>query len=177
MKQISAILKAARFMITEGSEFQWKCFPNGRYINFANEFGDGHLIADCVNGILYEVAIHALDESENLYRWQNADFRNDYCRESKVLGLDAKQAWQGKRYATTDSFEDILDKVSKIMNSQQYDTRVVMEIELDDETLLRAAKEAHRLDITLNKYIEKTLRAVIESEKAKNVPIFGPDII
>jgi predicted HicB family RNase H-like nuclease len=41
-----------------------------------------------------------------------------------------------------------------------------MEVDLDDETILLLAKEAHKRDITINKYIEEVLQHFIDKEKS-----------
>jgi predicted HicB family RNase H-like nuclease len=48
-----------------------------------------------------------------------------------------------------------------MFNGQTFDTRIVVPLDLDSDTMLKLAMEAHNRDITLNQMVEEVLRNVI----------------
>jgi len=48
-----------------------------------------------------------------------------------------------------------------MFNGEKFDTRIQVPIDLDNDTMLKLAMEAHKRDITLNKMVEEVLRNVI----------------
>ena len=64
--------------------------------------------------------------------------------------------------------EDWLTKARAIMRGEEFDRRIDVPLELDDDTLFRLFKMAHERDITLNKMVEIVLQEVIDKHKAVN---------
>lgn len=70
--------------------------------------------------------------------------------------------WDGQNSAITDDFSDILQKAESAILGTPFDTRVTMNIDIPKDELYTIMYAAHLEDITLNKFIEKTLQAVID---------------
>ena len=51
------------------------------------------------------------------------------------------------------------------MNGNEYDTRVMVPVDLDDDTLMKLFTIAHEQDITLNQLVENILTELISSTK------------
>jgi predicted HicB family RNase H-like nuclease len=51
-----------------------------------------------------------------------------------------------------------------IKAGEDYDTRVSVPLELEDELMFELMKMAHEQDLTLNEFVEQLLRRVIEEE-------------
>ena len=58
--------------------------------------------------------------------------------------------------------EDILEKSEAIFNGVPYDTRIIIPVDITDADFLMFAKAAHKLDITINEFMEKAIRDMVE---------------
>lgn len=155
--------------ITNGSEYQWNCYPDARFLEYESDFAHVSVIFNTTNQIVYEVEISikrdAWPEDMRPYRWLNPDTKDIMIAEAKQRKIKYRKAWDDVKYIDLDLEVDFLEKAKAIFNGEPFDTRIQMEVDLDDETLLKLAVEAHKRDITINKYIEEVLQAFIDKEK------------
>ena len=155
--------------ITNGSEYQWNCYPDARFLEYESDFAHVSVIFNTTNQIVYEVEISikrdAWPEDMRPYRWLNPDTKDIMIAEAKQRNIKYRKAWDDVKYIDLDLEVDFLEKAKAIFNGEPFDTRIQMEVDLDDETLLKLAVEAHKRDITINKYIEEVLQAFIDKEK------------
>jgi hypothetical protein len=155
--------------ITNGSEYQWNCYPDARFLEYESDFAHVSVVFNTTNQIVYEVGISvkrdAWPEDMRPYRWLNPDTKDIMIAEAKQRKVKYRKAWDDVKYIDLDLEEDFLEKAKAIFNGEPFDTRIQMEVDLDDETLLKLAVEAHKRDITINKYIEEVLQAFIDKEK------------
>ena len=157
--------------VTEGSDYLWQCYGDKAYrLDSWNGDHSGHslsIVFDTVNQTVYEVS--AYDYQRNrAYRRINPDFLAAHSSESKERGVEADQAWDEVRYVDLESDEDFLNKAQAIVQGLDYDTRVEVPIELDDDTLFALMKMAHEQDITFNQLVENIVRTELrrlETEK------------
>jgi hypothetical protein len=84
--------------------------------------------------------------------------------EAKTRGINNKVAWDTVEWVDLEVSEDWLDKAKAMFNDQPYDNRVVVPLDLSDKELLQLALEAHKRDMTLNKFIEHILELAIAKE-------------
>lgn len=164
-------METVNYRITEGSDYCWSCYGYNAYAldswNGDNDTGYSvGIVFDTNTQIVYEMNVSDY-KNQRAYRWINSDFREKFQTESKERYVDANQAWDNVTYIDLETEKDMLEKTRAIVAGEDYDTRVEVPIELDDEVILNAALEAHKQDITLNQYIERILRNMIESEKQK----------
>ena len=155
--------------ITNGSEYQWNCYPDARFLEYESDFAHVSVIFNTTNQIVYQVEISvkrdAWPEDMRPYRWLNPDTKDIMIAEAKQRKIKYRKAWDDVKYIDLDLEVDFLEKAKAIFNGEPFDTRIQMEVDLDDETLLKLAVEAHKRDITINKYIEEVLQAFIDKEK------------
>jgi hypothetical protein len=155
--------------ITNGSEYQWNCYPDARFLEYESDFAHVSVVFNTTNQIVYEVEISvkrdAWPEDMRPYRWLNPDTKDIMIAEAKQRKVKYRKAWDDVKYIDLDLEEDFLEKAKAIFNGEPFDTRIQMEVDLDDETLLKLAVEAHKRDITINKYIEEVLQAFRDKEK------------
>lgn len=155
--------------ITGGSEFQWSCYPDARYMDYESDYAHVSVIFSTETQEVYEADISikedAWDEDMKPYRWLNPDYKEVYLTEAKMRGIDANQAWDNVQWIDLETEEDFLEKAKAIFNGEHFDTRIQLPIDLDDETILKLAMEAHKRDITLNKMIEIILQEVIDRHR------------
>lgn len=152
--------------ITDGSEYRWNCYPNARFLEYESDYAHVSVIFSTVNQEVYEVEISVKRDSwaEDMtpYRWLNPDTKDFMIAESEKKKVNWRNAWDNINYIDLDLEEDFFEKAKAIFNGEEFDKRVQMEVDLDDETLLKLAVEAHKRDITINKYIEIVLQNFID---------------
>lgn len=172
MITLKDFMEAVDYRITEGSEFCWDCFgPNAYRLDSWNGEQDGHTVSvtfDTITQIVYQV--EAFDYANNrAYRWSHPDYKKAYEDEAKTRNVDPYEAWGDDpdtvKFVELDVEADFLEKARAIIAGEQYDTRVQIEIDIDDDLLYNLMKLAHERDITLNQLVEQILSAHIEQLK------------
>jgi hypothetical protein len=168
MITLKDFMETVDYKVTEGSDFCWDCYGSDAYrLDSWNQEQDGHTVSivfDTRTHVVYEAT--AYDYRRNrAYRLINPDFVNEYRKEGEDRNVDINQAWDDVNYVDLETDEDFLEKACAIVADEDYDTRVEVPLTLDDEHMFQLMKMAHEADLTLNQYVEKLLRQVIEDRK------------
>jgi len=158
------------YRITEGSAYGWQCYGSDVYmLDSWNGDHDGHsftVIFDTKDQTVYEVQAHDYVH-QRAYRMINPDFAKKHRKESKRRDSNKNQAWDDVNYVDLDVDDDFFQKALAIAAGEDYDTSVMMTLDLPDDLLLSAAMRAHEQNITLNDYINKALAEMVEVYKAE----------
>lgn len=159
------------YQITEGSTFMWSCFgPNARIIDSWNGDHDGwsaDVVFDCQTSTVYQ--LNVCDYAHNLaYQWINPKWRDAYYAEAKAHNVYPYEAWDGVNYVEIEVITDYFEKARAIIARKKPDTRVSIEISLENDLLLKLAMMAHEKDITLNQLIQNIL---VDYLKESGMPI------
>ena len=158
------------YRITEGSDYGWQCYGSDTYmLDSWNGDHDGHsftIIFDTKDQTVYEVQAHDYVH-QRAYRMINPDFAKKHRKESKRRDVSKDNAWDDIDYVDLDVDDDFMQKALAIAAGEDYDTSVMMTLDLPDDLLLSAAMEAHKQNITLNDYINKALAEMVEVYKAE----------
>ena len=93
----------------------------------------------------------------------NPQYAKAHDNEAATRGVDMNTAWDGVEYTELDVEEDFLEKATAIVLGQDYDTRVMIQLELDSELEIEIYRRAHQLDMTVNDYIQMALVELIKS--------------
>ena len=143
-KQFFDIVK---FQVSSGSAYPNPVYASAYMVNSnkRDEF-NASCIFNLDTGAVYEIYVHDCVKY-NSYRWVAEEFRDSAANMSS---------------ASIEVEEDILEKLTAIVNGVEYDTRITMPIEMSDEDFLVMAKAAHAEDITFNEFIEKALTEAIK---------------
>lgn len=97
--------------------------------------------------------------NEKIYYY---NFNSDKKYENDFLGiLDIHE----KEIFKLEVPEDVLDKISSVINNTFFDTRISIPLDMTEKEIYMLMKQAHEKDMTLNKYIEYILQKVIDKEK------------
>jgi predicted HicB family RNase H-like nuclease len=88
-----------------------------------------------------------------------------YRKEGKSRGINFNEAWDDVEYTDLEVDDDFMQKCLAIVAGEDYDTSVMVNLDLPDDLLLKAALEAHKQNITLNDYINNALAAMVEEFK------------
>lgn len=169
MLSLKDFMDVTGYRITEGSDYLWKCFGPHAYrldswSGAWNNTTDGYTITVVFDNITQTVyQIEAWDyEKDRAYRWTNPEYQEAHDAEAHERGIDPQEAWDEVKFVDLEVPEDFLEKARAIIANEDYDTRVQVPIELDDDLMFFAMKAAHEQDITFNQFMENLLRDHID---------------
>lgn len=173
MITIKDFMEVVNYRITEGSEYQWQSFgPNAyrldSWTGYLEDKGKEYtlgIIFDTQTQIVYQFEAHDY-YNERSYRWTHPDYKDAFIQEqSQKLEKDyVDVAYDNVKFVDLDVREDMLNKAQAIVSGKDYDTRVSVPVDLEDDELFFLMRRAHEKDITLNKLVEEILMEVIKKE-------------
>ena len=155
------------YKITEGSDFGWNCY--GKDVHMLDSWNgeqDGHsftVVFDTKNQTVYEVQAHDYVHNR-AYRMINPDFQKKNKKEARKREIDNDQAWDDVNYTDLEVDDDFIQKCLSIKAGEDYDTRVSVPLELENDEMFELMKMAHEQDLTLNEFVEQLLRRVLQEE-------------
>lgn len=156
---------ALKNRIVGGSEYCWNCYPKARYLDYKSEYGTASVLFNTETQEVYEATVESDSKNPNQYgpyRWLNPAFKDAMYSEAEQRNVDKDQAWDDVKWIDLETEEDYLEKAAGILDNIPIDTRIVIPIDLDDETFMILAKEAHRRDITFNDICMEAVRDMID---------------
>lgn len=171
MITIKDFLEVIDYKITEGSEYLWDCYGSNawyleRQLPTSTMGNTVSCVFDNIEQFVYEIT--AWDNLNNrVYRWIHPDYIKKYKKSCKKKQVNFKIAYDDVEYIDLDVEQDILEKAKAIANNEEYDTRVIVPLEISDTELVLIARAAHELDITINEFFERAMIDLIE--KYKNI--------
>ena len=167
--KLNEVNEALDHKITSGSEYQWNCYPDARYLDYESDFAHVSVLYSTTDQTVYQAEVsvkrEAWDEDKKPYRWLNPDYKDALYKESEKRQVDTDIAWDDVKWIDLEMAEDFLEKATAIFSGEEFDTRVKVEFDLDERSILKLATEAHKRDITLNKMIEIILQEVIDRHR------------
>jgi hypothetical protein len=167
--KLNEVNEALDHKITSGSEYQWNCYPDARYLDYESDFAHVSVLYSTTDQTVYQTEVsvkrEAWDEDKKPYRWLNPDYKDAFYKESEKRQVDIDIAWDDVKWIDLEMAEDFLEKATAIFSGEEFDTRVKVEFDLDERSILKLATEAHKRDITLNKMIEIILQEVIDNHR------------
>ena len=147
--------------VTGGSEYQWECYPDARYLDYESEYAHGSVIFNTETQEIYCAEVN--DKADKFrYRWMDPAYIEAYHNECKEKNVDPNLAWDDIKWTDLDVAEDFLEKANAIFEGKSFDERVQIPVEFDDDLLLTLFKEAHKRDITFNQLVEEALQDLID---------------
>ena len=85
--RLNEINEALDHKITGGSEYQWNCYPDGRYLDYESDFAHVSVLYSTVDQTVYQAEVsvkrEAWDEDKKPYRWLNPDYKMRYIKNQK----------------------------------------------------------------------------------------------
>lgn len=155
-------LKAIGYKITNGSEYGWNCWGNhARIIDSETVNGECSIVYDAKTLEVYEVNV-CNPENEIAYRWLNPNYKNSYLTEAEERDVNPNEAWDETEWYDIEDENDILEKAQHILNGTEYDPRVSIVVDMDDELFLSISKLAHAKDVTFNEMVNEILKETIQ---------------
>jgi len=163
---LSQVNEITDHRITSGSEYQWQCYPDARYLDYESDYAHISVLYSTVDQTVYcaevSIKIEAWEKDKKPYRWLNPDHKDAYYTESKQRKVDPDQAWDDVKWVDLEVEKDFFEKAEAMFNGQAFDNRIQIPIELEDHVMLQLCMEAHKRDVTLNKMVEIILQEFID---------------
>jgi len=162
------------YKITEGSDYGWSCYgPNSYSLDSWNGIhGEGgysfNIVFSTKSQKVYEVSICDYT-NDRAYRMINPNNVKKHRKEAADRDVNLNEAWDVVDYVDLEVDDDFIQKCLAIKNGEDYDTGVLVPIDLPDDLLLQAALEAHKRNITLNAYINMALVDLVEKVKSGEI--------
>jgi len=173
---LADVNEALNHQITEGSEYQWKCYgPNARFLDYTISG------LNVTAGVIYDTQTQEVYEAnlcngpaDLAYRWSNPDFQKAHRKEAKKRGVDADQAWDDVRFQDVDVDEwiqlalELMEQkktclIEALKANWDENNGTDVQIDLPDSELLQLCLLAHEQDITLNTLVNNILREYIDN--------------
>jgi hypothetical protein len=173
MITIKDFMECVQYKITSGDEYCWQCYgPNARSMDYWNGSHDDGvtvcMVYDTETQVVYQM--EAWDYSKGReYRWTHPDYVEAIEAEAKRRCVDHSESIDGSKFINLEVPEDILDKASAMVNGEEYDTRVIVPLELEDSELFLLMTYAHEADMSLNQFVEHILVEYIERHSQQEV--------
>jgi len=162
MITIKDYMEAVQYRITDGSEYQWSCYgPNARSMGYWNgRYDDGvsvNMVYDTITQFVYEMEAWDYAGGKE-YRWIHPGYIESYVGEANERGVDWKQSIDNNKFIDLEIAEDILEKATAIAAEEEYDDRIMIQLELGDAEQMMLMEMAHEADMSLNQFVEYILR-------------------
>jgi hypothetical protein len=154
------------YKITEGSDYMWSCYgPNAYTLDSWNGEQDGYsfsIVFSTKSQKVYEVSM--CDYTNNrAYRMINPKNVEKHRKESESKSVLANQAWDDVNYVDLEVVDDFIQKALAIRAGEDYEDTVSVPIDLPDELLMFAFKQAHEKNITFNDFMNQILREFVDT--------------
>jgi hypothetical protein len=158
-------MEIADYRITEGSDYMWNCYGQKAYqLSSWNGEHDGFsfaIVFDTFDQTVYEVEV--CDYAKNrAYRIINPLVRNEHEGEADARNINFNEAWDDVNWVDLETDDDFIQKCLSIKAGEEYDDKVEVPLDLDENDLFELMKLAHERNITLNQLVEDILRQAVE---------------
>ena len=142
-------MEVSNYRITEGSDYN--AYGGAYALTSWNGDQDG-----------YSLEIIFDQKTQTVYEVQACDYKHNRAYRlindaHKQVGRD-DEAWDDTRWIDLEADDDWIQKAQAIVAGRDYDTRITVPIDLDDQELLALMKLAHERDVTLNHLVDQVLR-------------------
>jgi len=167
MITIKEWMELTDYKITEGSEYGWSCYgPNAYCLDSWNGVhGKGgysfSIVFSTKSQKVYEVSMSDYT-NDRAYRMINPKFQEKHRKEALARNVDLNEAWDDVNYVDLEVVDDFIQKALAIRSGEDYSTDVSIPINLPDEILMFAFKQAHEKNMTFNDFVNQMLRDFID---------------
>jgi len=155
------------YKITEGSDYGWQCYgPNAyRLDSWNGVHGAGgysfSILFSTKTQKVYEVSV--CDYTNNrAYRMIAENKQAKHREEAKSRDVNLNEAWDDVDYVDLEVDDDFIQKCLAIKSGEDYSTDVSIPIDLPDDVLMYAFKQAHEKNMTFNDFVNQVLRDFID---------------
>jgi len=158
------------YRITEGGDYTWSCYgPNAYQLSSWNGLHDKggwsfNIVFSTSTQKVYEVTV--CDYTRNrAYRMIAENKREKHAKEAKRHLVNLNEAWDNVEYVDLEVDDDFIQKCLAIKAGEDYDTGVLVPLDLPEDLLMFAFKSAHKENMTFNDWMNKMLREFVDECK------------
>lgn len=168
--EIKEFLEMVGYYNISTDRYLWKCYGHNAWFMDSNNEETGSSVSCVFDSITKRVyQIEAWDCVNNReYRWIDPEFVEEFKTECKARGVSSETSGDDREFIDLDLIEDICEKAVAIHTGKDYDTRVLVSLDLDTETELALMRRAHANDMTVNDYVAHILQQMIEQQDDKD---------
>lgn len=164
--KLGQINEAMDHKITEGSEYQWQCWDNARYLDYESDYAGVSIVYNTKTQEVYQAEVSATDDdSIRPYRWLNPKYKEAMIAEAEERKVDPDQAWDDVKWCDLETEQDWIEKATAVFNGEEFDERIQVPLDLEKDELFKLMEMAHERDVTLNKMVEIILQNMIDNRK------------
>lgn len=158
--------------ITDTDKYLWSCYGKNTVITeyWNGRHGDGGFTITAMVDIVTQnvCEMQAWDyKNDREYRWFNPDYKDAYILEAVSRGIDPEESSDGRKFIDLDVAKDILEKSSAIVKGEEYDSRLIIQLDLSKEDELYLMRAAHDADMSLNKFLEMIIQKEIDERESE----------
>ena len=164
--KIDQLLKIAKYQIIESTPYEWECFgSNVRFLDLDTPASNMNVVCvfDTETEELYSLELYVYERG-HFYRWIAENKLDAVIAEHANRGFDFTVAFDTQTY-TDVILEDIVEKITDIYAGREYDTRIMVPVNLPDKSLDLLEEIAAAQAITLDELTDSILRDTIEQQK------------
>jgi hypothetical protein len=167
MITMKEFMELVDYKITEGGDYGWSCYGNHAYqlSSWNGIHGAGgysfNIVFSTKSQKVFEVSVCDYTNSR-AYRMIHPDKIEKFQKEAKNRTSSPNQAWDDVNFIDLEVDDDFISKCLAIKAGEPYDTRVEIELDLEEDLQLELMKMAHERDITMNQMVEEILRGMID---------------
>lgn len=153
-------MEICNYKVTEGGEYS----PGTARIYSLDSWSgtqDGYSLFigfDTNTQEVYTVEVHDY-KNERSYRLINPDFAEHF---------KDTEAYDGIEFTDLEVDEDFIEKATAIINGEEYNTGILVQLDLPDSMMLELFKLAHEANMTFNEYVNMILRNMVDTLNKEN---------
>lgn len=162
MNTLLDFLKAIDYKITDSSDYNWECY--GNEIRCIDSYNVG--LTECSamftknGGTIRELTMHDF-EARRSYRWTDPQFEQARKDEANSIKVDDNIAYDELEFIELEMIEDMFEKMTAVSRGEEYDTRIMIPLDITDKEFLEVARAAHALDITINAFFTMAIKEAL----------------
>ena len=162
MNTLIDFLKAIDYKITDCSDYCWDCYGDGiRSMDSYNlRLSECSAIFTKNGGKIRELTMHDY-KNRRSYRWTDPKFEQARKDEALAIGAADNVAYDGVEFIELEVIEDMLEKMTAVSRGEEYDTRIMIPLDMTDKEFLEVARAAHALDITINAFFAMAIKEAL----------------
>jgi hypothetical protein len=171
MITLKDFMEAIQYQVTDTDNYLWDCYgPHAHHMEYWNTEHSGSVIVNCVfdkkDQTVYEV--QAWDDINDVeYRWIHPAYIEGVAGEALRRGVDFFQSIDDKKFIDIELPEDIMEKATAMVAGEEYDHRIMVQLDLDYDQEYMLMSLAHEADMSLNQFVDHILRLKIAELKGE----------
>ncbi|MNS27211.1 hypothetical protein D3C72_591550 [compost metagenome] len=138
----------------------------------STEHGEAHIVYDPETNNPFEIMVRSYRTDDDSYRWVHPAHA---VKRTEVVGYDnppvkLTHVIEQEQWHETESIDDIIDKVEKLLRGEDHDHKVVMVLDLEEEHIKFYDELAEKKGITRDEAIELVIRKELKKLDKKAFP-------